>query len=200
MPRRRQHAPSCRRQEYDLLGCPRRRLCEAQRVLPAELRESYEEREVRASEYKPDDFKPQSRFALLDLSLKNAMGPHPDAALPHAISSDRACQLSIKIVERWRREFPEDAEHLKILLEVLWGIPKLHVHGHKEDCQFCMHFAYLFGCGRTCGEGVERPWPETNATGMITKDANLGHREDILNDTQGDWNHKKVLGIGGLLI
>ncbi|KZV78877.1 hypothetical protein EXIGLDRAFT_597051, partial [Exidia glandulosa HHB12029] len=74
-------------------------------------------------------------------------------------------------------------------------VPKLHVQGHKEECQYCRHFAYLTGGGRTCGEGVERPWPETNATGMITKDANKGHREDILNDTQRDWCHKKVVGM-----
>ncbi|EJD33796.1 hypothetical protein AURDEDRAFT_76693, partial [Auricularia subglabra TFB-10046 SS5] len=78
-----------------------------------------------------------------------------------------------------------------------WAIPKLHIHGHKEDCQYYFHFAYIPGSGRTCGEGIERKWPEINAAGMISKDANIGHREEILSDTQRDGDHKKAIGMGG---
>lgn len=100
------------------------------------------------------------------------------------------------MIQRWRHQFPLAAAHLAILEDARWVVPKAHINGHKEECQDLLHLQWLEGAGRTCGEGIERGWPETNATGMITKDANIGHREDILNDTQRDWCHKKVLGMG----
>ncbi|KZV78847.1 hypothetical protein EXIGLDRAFT_783167 [Exidia glandulosa HHB12029] len=139
------------------------------------------------------------KFSIMDLALKNSFGPKPDPRLRVVISSDRACQYWIKILERWARQFPDAAAHHKIIEDAVWRVPKAHVVGHTEECQYGLHFGYLPGGGRTDGEGVERPWPETNATGMITKDANAGHREDILNDTQRDWCWKKTVGMADFL-
>ena len=52
---------------------------------------------------------------MVDLSLRNALGPDPHVKLPHVISSDRACQLCIKAKERWLVQFPDDVKHHQIL-------------------------------------------------------------------------------------
>lgn len=128
------------------------------------------------------------------------MGPCPDPELPTIISSDRACQLLINAISRWEIEFEGENKHIEIIKRVAWAIPKMHIHGHKEDCQFCYHFAYLRDCGRTCGEGVETTWVEVNHMGALAKDAGYGHREDMINGGQGHWNFCKVLELGMVVV
>ncbi|EJD37576.1 hypothetical protein AURDEDRAFT_18290, partial [Auricularia subglabra TFB-10046 SS5] len=72
-------------------------------------------------------------------------------------------------------------------------VPKLHLQGHKEDCRYRFSLNYTPYCGRTDGEGVERPWAHSNDTAKITRDQNPGHRIDTYNDTNGDWNYRKVM-------
>ncbi|EJD40671.1 hypothetical protein AURDEDRAFT_40750, partial [Auricularia subglabra TFB-10046 SS5] len=101
------------------------------------------------------------------------------------------CQYWQKIKERWQRQFPENPQHIKALRNVVVTIGKLHIRGHKPECQKLYHPAYKTGFGRNCGENPERPWPETNHASAISRDANPGHREDIQNNTHRDWNMKR---------
>ncbi|EJD32838.1 hypothetical protein AURDEDRAFT_24363, partial [Auricularia subglabra TFB-10046 SS5] len=79
---------------------------------------------------------------------------------------------------------------------LVWVIPKMHIQGHCEKCQYMYHLLYTPGAGRACGEGVERPWAETKLAGAICRDANPGHRQDILNDVHNFWNFMKAIGLG----
>ncbi|EJD33801.1 hypothetical protein AURDEDRAFT_28207, partial [Auricularia subglabra TFB-10046 SS5] len=72
-------------------------------------------------------------------------------------------------------------------------VPKLHLQGHKENCRFQYSLNYTAGCGRTDGEGVERPWAHSNDTAKITRDQNPGHRKDTFDDCNGDWNYVKLV-------
>ncbi|EJD33261.1 hypothetical protein AURDEDRAFT_28089, partial [Auricularia subglabra TFB-10046 SS5] len=78
---------------------------------------------------------------------------------------------------------------------LIWVIPKMHIQGHTEECQYLYHLLYTAGAGRVCGEGVERPWVETNHAAAISKDANAGHRQEILNDCHNFWNFTKLVDI-----
>ncbi|EJD35680.1 hypothetical protein AURDEDRAFT_22699, partial [Auricularia subglabra TFB-10046 SS5] len=75
----------------------------------------------------------------------------------------------------------------------VWSIGKLHIRGHKTDCQLQYHPSYMEDHGCTCGEGIERPWVETNHASAISRDANPGHCEEIHNDTHNDWNKRKLI-------
>jgi hypothetical protein len=56
---------------------------------------------------------------------------------------------------------------------------------------------YLYGTdyteciGHFHGETAEHYWPEQNQIGPHVRQMNNGHRQDTLNDHQGDWNWKK---------
>ncbi|EIW81308.1 hypothetical protein CONPUDRAFT_153858 [Coniophora puteana RWD-64-598 SS2] len=55
------------------------------------------------------------------------------------------------------------------------------------------------GVGRTDGETVERGWSNINPVATSTKEMGHGHRIDTLDDYFGDWNWKKLVGLGELL-
>lgn len=133
------------------------------------------------------------RFAVLDYSLAGSFGPEPDPDLNRVVTCDKGCQYCKRIVDRFGSEFPElvkIVEQLKVL------VPKLHLQGHKEICRFLYSLNYTLYCGRTDGEGVERPWDHSNDTAKITRDQNPGHRKDTYDDTNADWNYLKRIQMG----
>ena len=117
---------------------------------------------------------------MIDHGWVKAQGPYPPKKLPRALSSDRGCSLCINFVQRLQQEFPDEKSLSEIVEKLIWVIPKMHIQGHCEQCQYLYHLLYTPGAGRACGEGVERPWAETKLAGAICRDANAGHRHDIL--------------------
>lgn len=84
--------------------------------------------------------------------------------------------------------FPDYME----LMEIIRGcVPKLHINGHNEFCQFFFSFIYEPYSGMTCGEGIESAWSEQNHAAAFTKEQNPGHRHDMLDDFNGYWNWTK---------
>lgn len=146
---------------------------------------------VEQDKYSP----PRDRYFMIDHGWAKAQGPNPDPQLPRGLSSDRGCSLCINMVKRIRAEFPGNADLVKIAESLIWVIPKMHIQGHCERCQYLFHLLYTAGAGRACGEGVERPWAETKLVGAISRDANPGHRHDILNDVHNFWNFVKSVGL-----
>ena len=132
---------------------------------------------------------------MIDHGWALAQGPHPSLSLPRALSSDRGCSLCINIITRLQTEFPCRDDLAAIARKLTWVIPKMHIQGHTEQCQYLFHLLYTPGAGRACGEGVERPWAETKLAAAICKDANAGHRQDILNDVHNYWNFNKMVGL-----
>ena len=74
-------------------------------------------------------------------------------------------------------------------------VGKLHLRGHKEDCQYRFSLNYSDCCARTAGEAIEGSWRESKQAGASTQEMNPGHRHDTLTDFHNDWNFKKVLGL-----
>ncbi|TDL14300.1 hypothetical protein BD410DRAFT_734294, partial [Rickenella mellea] len=99
------------------------------------------------------------------------------------------CQYCIHLVERFAARFPNTKDIIKF---VNCLIPKLHLQGHKDDCQYRYSLNYTPGVGRTHGEAIEAGWAESNQTGGSTKEMNEGHREDTLSDFDGDANFLKM--------
>ncbi|THU87804.1 hypothetical protein K435DRAFT_866944 [Dendrothele bispora CBS 962.96] len=83
---------------------------------------------------------------------------------------------------------------------VYFVIPKLHIYGHQVLCQLTFSLNWLWGAGRTDGEGIERPWAHMGPVATSTRDMGPGSRHDTLDDHWGHWNWVKLIGLGPLLL
>ncbi len=72
------------------------------------------------------------------------------------------------------------------------AIPKMHIHGHGENCQLNCSFTYTTSLGMTCGEGIESAWAEQNHAAGSTKEQSTGHQQDTLDDFNAYWNWTKL--------
>ncbi|KDQ05894.1 hypothetical protein BOTBODRAFT_122150 [Botryobasidium botryosum FD-172 SS1] len=102
---------------------------------------------------------------------------------------DIACQYWINLLKRFKASFPRQVSTATTLR---YGVGKLHIQGHTEDCMYRHSLNYMDCCGRTHGEAVETCWAEGNQAGASTREMNAGHRHDTLDDFHGDWNWRKV--------
>ncbi|KAF9443048.1 hypothetical protein P691DRAFT_680333, partial [Macrolepiota fuliginosa MF-IS2] len=71
-------------------------------------------------------------------------------------------------------------------------VPKMHINGHNVHCQINHSFIYEPHSGMTCGEGIKSAWSEQNHAIAFTKEQNLGHWHDTLDDFNGYWNWMKL--------
>jgi hypothetical protein len=81
-------------------------------------------------------------------------------------------------------------------LVVVFLVPKFHLPAHTEKCQKQFSFNLTPHVGRTDGEAPERGWANSNPLSSSTKEMGPGSRRDTLDDHFGDWNYKKVIGLG----
>ncbi|KAF8837383.1 hypothetical protein BDN67DRAFT_991793 [Paxillus ammoniavirescens] len=79
-------------------------------------------------------------------------------------------------------------------------VPKFHLPAHIAQCQWEFTFNWQPGVARTDGEAPERRWADINCVASSTKQMGPGHRQDILDDHFRDWNWKKLVGLGALLL
>ena len=111
------------------------------------------------------------------------------------MSYDIVCQWYLHLWERMLG-FPQ---HLHIDLEgktVTFLVPKFHLPAHVEKCQTAFSFNLTQGVGRTDGEAPERGWSDINPLSSQTKQMGPASRRETIDDHFGDWNHKKVIGLG----
>lgn len=111
------------------------------------------------------------------------------------ISYDIACQWKKNFADRIER-LPSDLqlEFDAILLDS--GLPVWHALAHEDACAVMNSLNYVFGVGRTDGEGVERLWAFLNACSYQSKEMGLGNRADTIEDKLDSHNFNKNLGAG----
>lgn len=110
------------------------------------------------------------------------------------ISYDIACQYSKNF---WLRmaEMPEHMR-LKIAKEnIWWKVPNFHLPPHKWPCHSPYSFHFMFGAGRTHGEGVEQNWSFSNGAAASTKLMGPGSRHATLEDIFGFHNYDRQLAM-----
>jgi hypothetical protein len=113
----------------------------------------------------------------------------------YVISYDIVCQWSVHLRDRmfaFDQEFFlfKDQTHVKYL------VPKFHINAHISRCRTTYSFNYTQGVGRTDGEAPERGWAEINPLAASTKEMGPGSRRDTLDYHFGDYNWRKVVGMG----
>ncbi|KAJ7857401.1 hypothetical protein B0H13DRAFT_1902265 [Mycena leptocephala] len=107
------------------------------------------------------------------------------------------CQYSIKFKTRVAQWFPAMADIIEL---VRGAIPKMHIHNHIELCQLIWNLNWLIHSAFTAGEMIETGWVEHNLTAGSTKEQNDGNRHDSVDDTSGNHNWNKLVGLAAALL
>ncbi|KAL1714108.1 hypothetical protein EV715DRAFT_295467 [Schizophyllum commune] len=137
------------------------------------------------------------RYANTDYALGSLLRHH-SSALRLVLSYDICCQYSKRFKERLSK-LPPLIRFKLAFSAVRFVIPKLHIHGHRLACQLLFSLNWMWGVGRTDGEGVERPWSFLGALCTSLRMMGPGSAADTLDDHFGHWNWMKLVGLGLLL-
>jgi hypothetical protein len=115
------------------------------------------------------------------------------------ISYDIACQWHKNLWARMSSMPPNlHLDHLSKFIRFF--VPKFHLPAHIRKCQTTFSFNFSKNVGRTDGEAPERGWSNINPVASSTKEMGPGSRRDTLDDHFGDWNWKKIVGLGMCLL
>ncbi|KAJ3734621.1 hypothetical protein DFJ43DRAFT_1130773 [Lentinula guzmanii] len=144
------------------------------------------------------DLQKGERYANMDYAFGSFLWHH-DPAFTKVVSYDIACQWHKNVVRRVKL-LPSLVSWDLSLHKIFFAIPKLHIHGHQLACQLRFSLNWLWGAGRTDGEGVERPWAHLGPIASSTRDMGPGSRHGTMNDHFGHWNWVKLTGLGTLLL
>ncbi|KAJ7435497.1 hypothetical protein B0H11DRAFT_2257158 [Mycena galericulata] len=121
------------------------------------------------------------------------------SVLDRAMTYDIVCEYFIHINKRFKNSpYLQDVAHL--VERMRWGIPAMHVTGHKGDCMYLFGTAYMQCVGHFHGETAEQYWPDANKVGGHARQANNGHRQDMLVENANDWNWKKTVNMPSTMI
>ncbi|KAJ3485437.1 hypothetical protein NLI96_g4969 [Meripilus lineatus] len=141
---------------------------------------------------------PVCRFVFVDFGLLSALQRYK--SLKRLVGSyDIFCQYIIHLFTRlqllvaWFEKFWNGViTMLPESMAWVFAVPKFHLIGHILKCRYKFSFNWLPGVGMTDGEGPERIWSSLNALGQRTREMSPGHRHDVINDYQGDWNWRRT--------
>jgi hypothetical protein len=112
------------------------------------------------------------------------------------MSYDIACQWHIKLWERMFN-FPHYFHFDCDIKMVTFLVPKFHLPAHVEKCEMAFSFNLT---RRTDGEAPEQGWSDINPLSSQTKQMGPASWRETIDDHFGDWNYKKVVGMGKCLI
>lgn len=115
------------------------------------------------------------------------------------VSYDIVCQWSVHLWERMEG-LPERIQIDREGKKFIFLVPKFHLPAHVEKCQTGYSFNLTPGVGRTDGEAPERGWSFINPLSTSTKEMGPASYRETIDDHFGDWNHRKVIGLGRFFI
>lgn len=124
--------------------------------------------------------------------LLNHNCPEGYTSPPSVFSYDCACQYLIKLIERFKEDYPHLVEEVKHLW---FTIPLVHVHNHKDDCTYLFACIYLICMAHFHGKTAEHVWLELNSLCGKLSQMNQGPHEELIIVHSGYWNHKKLMGM-----
>ncbi|KAJ7033272.1 hypothetical protein C8F04DRAFT_1396133 [Mycena alexandri] len=114
---------------------------------------------------------------------------------------DIVCQWRLNIWVRLSKYNPQLRRHARTGKRYfMWLIPKFHLPAHIEACNILYSFNLSPFVGQTDGEAPERGWANANPLAASTKEMGPGSRRDTLDDHFNDWNHKKIIALGSVML
>ncbi|KAJ7270337.1 hypothetical protein C8J57DRAFT_1435473 [Mycena rebaudengoi] len=75
-----------------------------------------------------------------------------------------------------------------------------HLPAHIEACNILFSFNLTPFVGQTDGEAPERGWANVNPLAASTKEMGPGSRRDTIDDHYNDWNWKKIIAMGPMML
>jgi hypothetical protein len=119
--------------------------------------------------------------------------------LTFVVAYDIVCQWFANI--RRRMSTLDHSFHfLDGRVHVIYLVPKFHLPARVATCRTCFSFNLTKGVGHTDGEAPEQGWAEVNPLAPSTKEMGPGSRRDTLDAHFGDYNWRKVVGMGEQLM
>ncbi|KAJ3817611.1 hypothetical protein F5880DRAFT_1492633, partial [Lentinula raphanica] len=144
------------------------------------------------------DLQKGERYCNMDYSFGSILkGIDPRITIVQ--SYNIVCQWSKNLYQRMK-ELPSQVAASLLERQIYFAIPKLHIHGHNLSCQLSFSLNWLWGVGRTDGEGVERNWAHMGPVATSTRDMGPGNRHEVLDDHFGHWNWRGICRLGELLL
>ncbi|KAI5992012.1 hypothetical protein F5J12DRAFT_907442 [Pisolithus orientalis] len=143
------------------------------------------------------DLQYSERYVNMDYAFASALH-HSDATVLKVLY-DIACQWHKKLYQQMDQMPPSLQSNLHNWA-VTFLIPKFHLPAHIASCQWSFSFNWTKGVGQTDGKELECGWANLNPTASSMKTMGPGHRQDTLGDYFGDWNWKKLIGLGTSLL
>ncbi|KAJ6498612.1 hypothetical protein DFH09DRAFT_1336611 [Mycena vulgaris] len=144
------------------------------------------------------DLQKGERYINMDYMLWMSLAGYDDL-VQLTVSYDIVCQWHINI---WRRLAKYEPELVKRAgkRHFVWLIPKFHLPAHIEACNILYSFNLTPYVGQTDGEAPERGWANANPLASSTKEMGPGARRDAIDDHFNDWNHKKIIALGRVML
>ncbi|KAI6003269.1 hypothetical protein F5J12DRAFT_783695 [Pisolithus orientalis] len=137
------------------------------------------------------------RYVNMDYAFASALH-HSDVTVLK-VSYDIACQWHKKLYQ-WMDQMPPSLQSNLHDWAVTFLVPKFHLPAHIASCQWSFSFNWTKGVGQTDGKEPEHGWANLNPTASSMKTMGPSHRQDTLDDYFGDWNWKKLIGLGASLL
>lgn len=138
---------------------------------------------------------PTIRYVNMDYLFFSSLRHSPLLTLN--VSYDIACQWSKNLWD-WMTTLPLPMQIQHDDKQVKFFKPKFHLPAHVMHCQTRYSFNFIPHVGRTNSEAPERGWANINLVASSTKEMGPGNCRDTLNNHFGDYNWKKVCGMGTL--
>ncbi|KAF7373905.1 hypothetical protein MSAN_00602900 [Mycena sanguinolenta] len=146
------------------------------------------------------DLQKGERYINMDYMLWKSLVGYDDL-IQLIVSYDIVCQWSINIWRRLAEYKPELKERAGTGYRYwVWLIPKFHLPAHIEACNILYSFDLSPYVAQTDGEAPERGWANANPLAASTREMGPGARRDILDDHFNDWNHKKIVALGRVML
>lgn len=112
-------------------------------------------------------------------------------------SYDICCAWSVHFWQRLK-DLYDNIYQIPKDLQITFVIPKFHLEAHGEDCKASFNLNHTTGAARTCGEGIETGWADTNPAALSTREMSLTYRREVLDDLFGAINWRKIKTMGAM--
>ncbi|KAG8722790.1 hypothetical protein FRC09_005724 [Ceratobasidium sp. 395] len=140
------------------------------------------------------DFIDGERYAYGDCAVASCFRyATREGQLKLGVTYDIFCQWFKKLKER-AKSLPADISFPE-WLDIIGGVPKFHLVGHKQSCKDRLSLNWMRWVGMIEGEGCERAWAYLNETAGSTSEMSPGFRRDSICYIMADWNFGKMIAM-----
>ncbi|KAI0055075.1 hypothetical protein BV25DRAFT_1816134 [Artomyces pyxidatus] len=146
------------------------------------------------------DLQKGERYVNMDYVVLSSLGKSASKLRTFYFSYDISCQWSKNFYKRLKSRFPNKTWLAARDRQLKFLVPKFHLQAHGEPCQIAYSHNYTEGVGRTCGEGIEAGWADTNGAALSTREMSASYRHEALDDFFGAINWRKTVTMGAYLL